>query len=191
MLDTALDASTLRLIASSHAISTFRLLPGNLLEVIFNPIALPDSNSNESASHGFVSFAIQRKKAFNQAYKIQNTAAIYFDFNEPVITNTVITPLALPIVSSFEPDPKGTKNLGLKISPNPTAKDFVVKTLGRLSGPGDIVLINAQGKICLTAQVVDLLNPINLTINGLSDGAYLVRASGKQGVLFGKLVIMH
>ena len=189
LLDTAFNASTLRLLASSHTISTFRLLPGNLLEVIFEQIALPDSNSNESASHGFVSFAIQRKKAFNPGYKIRNTAAIYFDFNEPVITNTVITPLAMPIVSSFEPKSTETKNPGLMISPNPTTMDFVVDTRGSLSGPGDIVLINAQGQICLSVQATDLSNPINLTINGLIDGAYIVRASGKQGVLFGKVVI--
>jgi len=189
LLDTALNVSTLRLVAASHIISTFRLLPGNLLEVIFEHIALPDSNSNESASHGFVSFAIQRKKAFNPAYKIQNRAAIYFDFNEPVITNTVITPVAKPIVSSFEPNLTATKNPGLMILPNPTAKDFVVDTRGSLSGPGDIVLINAQGKICLSLQVADWSNLINLTINGLHDGAYIVRASGKQGILFGKLVV--
>jgi uncharacterized repeat protein (TIGR01451 family) len=189
MLDTALDVSTLRLVASSHAISTFRLLPGNMLEVIFEQIALPDSNSNESASHGFVSFAIQRNKAFNAGYIIRNEAAIYFDFNEPVFTNTVITPVAMPIVSSFEPYSTETKNPGLMISPNPTAKDFVVVTRGRLSGPGDIILINAQGKTCFSLQTADLSSPINLTTNGLSDGAYIVRASGKQGVLFGKLVI--
>lgn len=189
LLDTAFDASTLRLVASSHTISTFRLLPGNLLEIIFEQIALPDSNSNESASHGFVSFAIQRKKAFNAGYKIRNTAAIYFDFNEPVITNTVITPLATPLVSSFEPISTDTKYPSLMISPNPTSKDFVVDTRGRLSGPGDIVLIDVQGKICLSLQATDLSNPINLTINGLIDGAYIVRASGKQGILFGKLVI--
>jgi hypothetical protein len=176
-------------VASSHTISTFRLLPGNLLEIIFEQIALPDSNSNEAASHGFVSFAIQRKKAFNPGYKIRNTAAIYFDFNEPVITNTVITLLAMPLVSSFEPKSTDTKYPSLMISPNPTAKDFVVDTRGRLSGPGEIVLINTQGKICLSLQATDLSNPINLTINGLIDGAYIIRASGKQGILFGKLVI--
>ncbi|MFZ1425120.1 MAG: T9SS type A sorting domain-containing protein [Saprospiraceae bacterium] len=189
LLDTALNASTLRLVASSHAISTFRLLPGNLLEVIFEQITLPDSTSNEPASHGFVSFAIQRKKAFHLADKIQNTAAIYFDFNEPVITNTVITPVATTIVSSFELHSTDTKNAGLMISPNPTAKNFEADTRGRLSGPGDIVLINAQGKICLSQQSADLSLPINLTINSLSNGAYIVRASGKQGILFGKLVI--
>jgi len=191
MLDTALDVSTLRLVASSHTISTFRLLPGNLLEVIFEQIALPDSNSNEPASHGFVSFAIQRKKAFNPYYEIRNTAAIYFDFNEPVITNTVISPVVTPVVSSFEPHSTDSKHPDLLISPNPTAKDFVVDTRSGLSGPGDIVLIDAQGKICLSLHAADLSDPVHLTANGLIDGAYIVRASGKQGVMFGKLVIVR
>lgn len=190
MLDTALDVSTLRLVASSHAISKFRLLPGNLLEVTFDQIALPDSNSNEPASHGFVSFAIQRKKAFNNYYKIQNTAAIYFDFNEPVITNTVITPVATPTVASFEPNAK-EKFQSLIISPNPTAKDCVVDTRGRLSGAGNIDLINAQGKTCLSLSVADLSIPVNVATNGLIEGAYIVRASSKAGVLFGKVVVVR
>ncbi len=191
MLDTALNVQTLRLIASSHAITSFRLLPGNLLEVVFDQIALPDSNSNEPASHGFVSFAIQRNKAFNNYYKILNTAAIYFDFNEPIITNTVITPVATPTVSSFEPNTTDTQFAGLVISPNPTAKDFVVDTRGRLSGAGNMELFNAQGKICLLIPVTDLSSPINVAITGLTDGAYTVRATGKNGVLFGKVVVVR
>ena len=134
-------------------------------------------------------FAIQRNKAFNAHYKIRNTAAIYFDFNEPVITNTVITPLAMPLVSSFEPTSTDTKHPVLMISPNPTTSDFVVDTRGSLSGSGDLVLINAQGKICYSLQAADLSNPLHVTTNGLSDGVYIVRASGKQGILYGKLVI--
>jgi len=191
ILDTALDVKTLRLIASSHAITSFRLLPGNLLEVVFDQIALPDSNSNEPASHGFVSFAIQRNKAFNNYYKILNTAAIYFDFNDPIITNTVITTVATPTVSSFEPNTTDTKFAGLAISPNPTAKDFVVDTRGRLSGAGNMELFNAQGKICLSIPVADLSSPINIAITGLTDGAYTVRATGKNGVLFGKVVVVR
>jgi small subunit ribosomal protein S17 len=191
ILDTALNVQTLRLIASSHAISSFRLLPGNLLEVVFDQIALPDSNSNEPASHGFVSFAIKRNKAFNKTRKVLNTAAIYFDFNEPIITNTVITPVATPTVSSFEPNTTDTQFAGLVISPNPTAKDFVVDTRGRLSGTGNMELFNAQGKICLSIPVTDLSSPINVAITGLTDGAYTVRATGKNGVLFGKVVVVR
>lgn len=189
LLDSALNASTLRLVASSHQVSVFRLLPGNFLEVIFNDIALPDSNQNEPASHGFISFAIQRNKAFNQFYKIENQAAIYFDFNEPIITNTVITPLASPSVSALEPNWEAIERPGLLIAPNPTANDIWIETRGRLSGPGDIVLINTQGQICLATHIHELSNPVELTVSSLAEGAYIVRATGKQGVLFGKLVI--
>lgn len=190
-LDTALNVSTLRLVASSHYISSFRLLPGNLLEVVFDPIALPDSNSNEPASHGFVSFAIQRNKAFNMYDEIQNRASIYFDYNEPVITNTVVTKLVTPVVSTFEPHSKDTPKAGLFISPNPASKTFVVDTRGRLSGPGVIAINDAQGKICLTRQIEDLSSPVNLTTDGLSDGTYLIRTSGKQGILSGKVVVVR
>ena len=189
LLDTALNVNTLRLVATSHAISKFNLHPGNLLEIVFDPIALPDSNSNEPASHGFVSFAIQRNRAFNKLYKIRNWAAIYFDFNEPVITNTVVTPLFTPTVSSNEPNSSDTKNSGLMISPNPATKDIVVDTRGSLLGAGKIELNNAEGRICLSMQVTDLSNPVNLSINGLIDGVYIVRASNKTGVMFGKLII--
>lgn len=188
-LDSALNIETLRLVASSHPVSSFRLLPGNLLEITFEQITLPDSNSNEAASHGFVSFAIQRNKAFNSAYVIRNTAAIYFDYNEPVFTNTVLTPVATHSVSSFEPNDSDVKNLALAISPNPTEKDFVVDTRGVLSGPGDIVLIDAQGKISKTWQLPELSRPVQLNVTGLSAGAYVVRARAKSGVLFGKLVV--
>jgi uncharacterized repeat protein (TIGR01451 family) len=189
LLDSALNASTLRLVASSHPVSLFRLLPGNLLEIIFNDIALPDSNQNEPASHGFVSFAIQRKTPFNQAYEIQNWAAIYFDFNEPIITNTVITPVVLPSVSTLEPNWETVERPGLLISPNPTANDIRIETLGSLSGPGDIILINAQGQVCLATHINELANPVEIALRGLANGAYFVRATGRQGVMFGKLVI--
>jgi hypothetical protein len=75
------------------------------------------------------------------------------------------------------------------IAPNPTANDIWIETRGRLSGPGDIVLINTQGQICLATHSHELSNPVALTVSSLADGAYIVRATGKQGVLFGKLVI--
>ncbi len=62
----------------------------NKLSVIFNDINLVDSLSNEKASHGFIKFRAKFKdKRPNPGSVINNTAAIYFDFNDPIITNTV------------------------------------------------------------------------------------------------------
>jgi hypothetical protein len=61
------------------------------MEFKFENILLVDSNTNEPLSHGFVRYRIQPKTNLSAGDSITNFAAIYFDFNEPVITNTAKT----------------------------------------------------------------------------------------------------
>lgn len=55
----------------------------------FRNILLPDSTTNEPGSHGFVQFEIEALPGLDENTPIENTAGIYFDFNPPIITNTV------------------------------------------------------------------------------------------------------
>ncbi len=74
--------------ASSHA-GLWSLMPNNVLQWRSQDIRLVDSATNEAASMGFISFRIRQKAGGNAVgTDIENRAAIYFDFNEPVITNT-------------------------------------------------------------------------------------------------------
>jgi len=43
-----------------------------------------------SGSHGFIKFKVQRIDGLGVGTQIHNSVAIYFDYNEPVITNTCI-----------------------------------------------------------------------------------------------------
>ena len=52
---------------------------------------LPDSNVNELASHGFLRFRVKPVNGLVIGDVIKNTAAIYFDYNLPVYTNTEMT----------------------------------------------------------------------------------------------------
>jgi len=62
------------------------------LIVTFNDINLLDSTSNEEASHGFIRFKVKlADPAPEPGDIVSNKAEIYFDFNEPIITNTVET----------------------------------------------------------------------------------------------------
>jgi len=82
------DPATLRPGAASHPY-TFDL-EGNAVAIFrFDNILLPDSNVNEALSHGFVNFRISQKTDVELGSVIENEAAIYFDFNDPVITNPV------------------------------------------------------------------------------------------------------
>jgi uncharacterized repeat protein (TIGR01451 family) len=85
-LTTLLDAGSVVPGASSHPY-TFSLRDGKVLVFRFNNILLPDSNTNEAASHGFVKFSIKQKAGNPLGASLKNKAAIYFDFNDPVITN--------------------------------------------------------------------------------------------------------
>ncbi|MBK6836829.1 MAG: hypothetical protein IPG89_22240 [Bacteroidetes bacterium] len=83
------DINTFEMLAQV-TIYNIDILPGNVLRWKFNNIMLPDSNSNEPASHGYIQYRIKRTNNNTPGTQIKNTAYIYFDFNEPVITNTTI-----------------------------------------------------------------------------------------------------
>lgn len=88
-LNANLDFQTLQVYSSSHTMTT-ELLPDNVLKFRFDDIHLPDSNANEPASHGYVMYEIDQLPDLAVDTEIKNTAYIYFDFNPPVITNTVL-----------------------------------------------------------------------------------------------------
>lgn|GEM_PF-1112222 len=81
-----LDASSIVPGCSSHSYD-FQIVGSNILKFTFNNILLVDSTTNEPASHGFVKFRISQIDSLPLGTIIFNNAAIYFDFNEPIITN--------------------------------------------------------------------------------------------------------
>lgn len=187
LLDAELDYTTCRFVAASHPVSTFRIMPGGLLEIIFEHIMLPDSNTNESASHGFITFAIQRKKAFEPFTVVRNSAAIYFDFNEPILTNQVTTPIITKTSSTSTP--KESNDQALVIFPNPAQQMFTITTKEKLEGKGSLTVQNIAGQTLQQRQVLDLSNPIMANATGLPVGTYIVRLTSKEASYIGRLVV--
>ncbi|MFN8393988.1 MAG: hypothetical protein U0176_04870 [Bacteroidia bacterium] len=81
-----LDLQTLAVKSSSHAMYT-EILPGNVLKFTFRDIHLPDSTTNEPASHGYLTYEIKAAQGLNPEFEVRNGSAIYFDFNPPILTN--------------------------------------------------------------------------------------------------------
>lgn len=97
-LDVNLDWQTLEMIDASHA-NHFAIKESNMLAWTFTNILLPDSNTNEPLSHGYVIYRIKPKSALVTGDEVKNTASIYFDFNPPVQTNTtqtIVRPVLVP-----------------------------------------------------------------------------------------------
>ncbi len=87
-LSTDLNPATIDLLGGSHPYK-FDLLAGRIMQFTFDNIQLPDSLTNPEGSQGFIDFSIKHRDDLPLGTTIGNSAAIYFDFNKPVITNTV------------------------------------------------------------------------------------------------------
>ena len=168
-LDSWLDAGSVRVGAASHAFD-YNLTENGVLTFIFNQIALPDSNINEAASHGFIQFSIEQKTGIPMGTVLQNRAGIYFDFNPPVITNTVwhtVDTGFLSIASRIE-QPVFAANR-LHVFPNPTRGAFLIDAPCL---PGDYLrLYNALGEMVLEQGAAGSLTEVKAA---LPAGVYLV-----------------
>ncbi len=84
-----LDISTFQQGASSHSYTFHVSGKGRpVLTFTFNNINLPDSTRNQLASNGFIQFSITPKAGLAEKTLIENFADIFFDYNDPIRTNT-------------------------------------------------------------------------------------------------------
>ena len=90
VLPLALDVSSLEILSASHDFVA-KIDGSNTLIVTYNNIMLPDSSADYTGSQGFIKYKIKPKTDIAECDMAENKAAIYFDFNAPVITNTVKT----------------------------------------------------------------------------------------------------
>ncbi|MBK8564542.1 MAG: T9SS type A sorting domain-containing protein [Saprospiraceae bacterium] len=97
----SLVLTALRPGASSHPYE-FEVYGEGILQFTFRDIMLPDSNVNEPGSHGFVSFEIPLKEGLAPLSTVDNKAGIYFDFNDPILTNTTLHTVEKPKVYAME-----------------------------------------------------------------------------------------
>jgi len=79
-----LDVTSIQQGASSHPYQ-LEILEYNILKFTFANINLVDSVTNEPESHGFVSFRISQLDSLPLGTVIHNSAAIFFDYEPPVI----------------------------------------------------------------------------------------------------------
>ena len=103
-----LDITSIQTIGNSHDFE-WEIWNNNTIIWTFNNINLVDSSTNQLASQGFVQFKIAPKTAIDINSKIENEANIYFDYNDPILTNNLIlehcdfTPFQSMVVDSYNP----------------------------------------------------------------------------------------
>lgn len=83
-LPTSVDAASFRFLHSSNGCRITR--NGQVITFKYTGIYLPDSAHNPEGSKGFIVFEVKPIRSLQQGDSIVNRAAIYFDYNTPVIT---------------------------------------------------------------------------------------------------------
>lgn len=181
-----LDITSLRVGSSSHPYR-LNLQPDRTLEFHFDDILLPDSTTNEPASHGFIKFRISQKPDLPNGNKIRNRAAIYFDFNSPIITNTVEHQIGENFIK-IELIESPVVPVTSKVYPNPFEESTTIEFSGLEGIPLILSLYDVSGR--LVRQESHLGPQISFQRRQLPKGLYVYRihAEGRM-VNMGKIVI--
>lgn len=177
-----LDPALLRPGAASHPYNWTLDGPG-VLRFTFNNILLPDSNVNELASHGFVTFRVPQRPDVPLGAEIFNEAAIFFDFNAPVITNrTLHTVGDNYLVNTYMPPSAGRNDLVLA-SPNPASDRVLLRLANGAFNGHRITVTDARGMVVRQARV----NGAQYLFQrgGLSAGVYFYRVEDAAGRVVG------
>jgi hypothetical protein len=185
-----LDLSSIEMGASSHPY-TWRIYGQRILEIKFSPIALPDSTTNELASHGFVRFRINQENNNSIGTRIENTVGIYFDYNAPIITNTTWHTIGenfVPIIVSI--GQINTPNTNVTVFPNPFNQATNIQVEGADYQSLTLSVFDAMGRLVYNTQSTG--NSIELLRGNLAEGLYFYRLEGDQKLInTGKITVRN
>ncbi len=92
-LSADLDWSSMEILGTSHPLTHVFIEEDGDLNFRYDHINLPDSGADMTGSNGYIRFRMRPLPDRPNLTEIHNTAEIYFDQNEPVITNTTLTTL--------------------------------------------------------------------------------------------------
>jgi uncharacterized repeat protein (TIGR01451 family) len=182
-----LNLATLRILGASHPF-TWRIRDGRILDFSFNPIFLPDSISNEPASHGYIQFAIRAQSDLPSGTVILNRAAIYFDYNPPIITNFAGMHVLDPVVSAPE---FIQEESAIALMPNPATQQVWVTSDGL--NLNKVTILNSLGQAVKTVPLTKLSGQSGYFMVGdVPNGKYIVVLEAESLQRYAKkLTVVH
>jgi hypothetical protein len=145
-----------------------------VLEWTFNNILLPDSTTNEPESNGFVTFHLEQVPDLAPGTEITNDADIYFDFNDPITTNTTMHRIYEGFVAVAHLEEMSKETSGLSVYPNPSNGQFTL--LLDKEGPENYSLYDQQGRVVKVGSLTGKKTTIALELN---NGMYFLKVGNK------------
>ncbi len=182
-IDTAkLQLNSLEIVSSSHPMNASWIPWERNMQFVFDAILLPDSNTNEPQSHGFIRYKIKSKTNLLIGDSISNQAYIYFDFNNPVATNIAKT----DIILFTGVDELQTSTDLFNIYPNPATSKLTIQFNSNLQKNISLDLFDVYGqRIKIIHDGMIPSNGLNksIDISDLSSGIYFIKSEGENNTV--------
>ena len=187
-LSALLEPSSIEFGASSHPYKA-ELIESNVLKFTFSNVRLADSFTNVAASQGFVKFRVHQKPNLTLGSIILNKAAIYFDYNAPIITSRTSHTVGKNFLISATIESPKANGIPIKVYPNPFT-EMAIFEMDDVNPPlflSHFKLYDATGRLMRSEKFEGKV--FNFERKDLTRGLYIftIENNGKQGS--GKLMI--
>ena len=177
-LPNGVDFSKFQMLNASH---NYALAVQNDTVVwTFKNILLPDNKVNEPKSHGLIRYKIHQKAGNLTGTEIKNKAAIYFDFNAPVLTNEVLNTVDNTI-TGIESETNLAEN-GAILFPNPSEGQLFIQAKEN----GTLKMFNSLGSLAFTSAYE---KESSLNISALPKGVYFYQLAGTLHKVSGTVIL--
>jgi uncharacterized repeat protein (TIGR01451 family) len=168
---TKFDLTTLVPISGSASFYT-RVSNTNQVEFIFENINLPFASGTNS---GYIAFKIKTKSSLVVGNTFSNQVNIYFDYNNPIVTNNYITTIQNPLGNDqFEVE-------NLSIYPNPVKDVLQFKCDKKIA---KVEVFDIAGRILSSNSITEN----KLDLSDLKIGHYILKLFTEEGTLSAKII---
>ncbi len=176
-LSESLDISTFHMTNTSH--ESYFELSGHDLTIHYPEIMLADSSFSEPDSKGYFQFRIKPSSPIVVGAPVNNSASIFFDFNDPIITNTAVTQAILPDgVSEFE-------SANIKLYPNPSDGIITIESTKKVQNISAANLLGEEIEFKSNSSN----DAVQLSFGPNTKGLVIIRLETDNGVYFEKVFL--
>jgi hypothetical protein len=159
-------------LSGSHSYRT--VITGNKVEFIFENIELPFDDANND---GYLVFKIKTMPTLAIGDAFSNSAAIYFDFNFPIITNTATTTINALATPDFDISSQ------FHVYPNPVNDLLNIKPYGDIE-VSSISVYNTLGQILMVIPNASE----SIDVSNLTAGNYFLKINSDKGITNARFV---
>lgn len=182
-LDPDLDWTSLKPGYSDHKF-TATISENGILTYTFNNIKLPwKASYGDALSSGMFAYSIKTKRNLPLGTTFVNGAAIYFDYNAPIITNKTLNTLDDMFVGIKQTDNlQGNETI---VFPNPSSSMITINGIDLIK---NIEVYNVAGARLFTQSCLNKTQTLQL--QNFADGIYFVKVIYNNGLNVTKKIVV-